>query len=206
MGRLRVAGVIVLLYVLPFALVALGIIPVDWRRFLYVLAGIVALGVALTLRALPRDFGFRWDNARPAAIAYGVPTLLGIAAIIAVSLAIGRRVRPEWWLVPHFRYALLLPVSAAQEFFYRGTLTILLSRISTAAPFLVLVNAFLFAFLHVIFPDPWFVLPGTFAVGIVFSLLWLTHPNVWIASAAHVALNAPFVLFCFGSFDRTCLA
>ena len=49
-----------------------------------------------------------------------------------------------------------------------------------------------------------FVLPLAFLGGIAFAALWLRWLNLWIASAAHVMLNAAFTLFCFGGFDGSC--
>lgn len=197
---------VVTLFVLPFAFVAVGVIPVDVRRWVYVIAGILAIGVVMRERWTLRDLGFRWDTARPSAIAYGLVTLIAVTLIVAVSFALDRVPRPEWWLVPHFRYGFFLPISAAQELFYRSILMLLLRRISTTPIFLILANASLFAFLHVIFPDPWFVIPGTFALGVVLAWLWIRYPNFWIASLAHTFMNAVFVLFCFGSFDRSCIS
>lgn len=205
MRRASVMTTILVLYLLPFALVAGGVVPVELRRWLYVVGGIAAFVIVRHARLSWRDFGFRWDNARAALVPYAAFALLGATGIVAVALASGRVPRAEWWLAPHFRYMLLIPVSAAQEFFYRGMLMPMLAVVTQRRWVIILLNAALFAFLHIIFPDPLIVLPLSFLGGAVFAALWLRWPNIWLASAAHVVLNASFVLFCFGSFDGICV-
>lgn len=199
-------AIILSIFVLPFALVWGGVVPVEYRRWLYVVVGCIALVVAKRERWSWRDLGFRWDNVRGALLPYAVFAIVGVAVIIAIAFGVGRTVRQQWWLAPHFAYGLLIPVSAAQELFYRALLIPLLARVHPNRVFVVLANAALFAFLHVIFPDPAIVLPVSFLGGVVFTWLWLRWPNFWLASAAHVVLNAAFTLVCFGGFDESCLS
>ncbi len=204
MRRWTVALAILSCFVLPFAFVIGGVIPVDQRRWWYALAGLLALGVARWTGASLRDLGFRGGNARAAVLPYTAFALLGAVVIVVVAVSIGRVPRTSWWLVPHFRYGILIPVSAAQEFFYRGLLTVLLQRLTASPSAIIVANASLFAFLHTIFPEPAVVLPLSFLGGFVFTALWLRLPNLWLASAAHAVLNFVFVLFCFGSFETSC--
>ncbi|MDO8599393.1 MAG: CPBP family intramembrane metalloprotease [bacterium] len=204
-GRIRTMLIIATIFALPFALVWGGVVPVDLRRWLYAAAGVVAFGVVLQSGLSLRDLGFRWDNARAAALPYALFAIVGAAAIVAFALAVGRMPRAEWWLAPHFAYGIIIPISVAQEFFYRSMLVPLLQRLSHVRSFVIIVNAALFAFLHIIFPDPAIVLPSTFLAGVIFAWLWLRWPNIWIASATHIVLNAAFVLFCFGGFETSCI-
>lgn len=204
MRRGTAIAIIFIIFVLPFALVWGGVVPVEYRRWLYAIVGLAAFAIARRQWTW-RELGFRWDNARAAVLPYAAFAIVGAIAIIAVSLAIGRSPRTTWWLAPHFRYGLLLPISAAQELFYRSILIPILQRIVPVRWFVILADAALFAFLHIIFPDPWIVMPVTFIGGILFTAIWLRYPNFWLASVAHVALNAVFVLFCFGSIERSCL-
>lgn len=204
MRRSSAFAFIIALYILPFALVAGGVVPVELRRWLYVVGGIAAFVIVRHARFSWRDFGFRWDNARAALLPYAAFAVLGAAGIIAVALASGRVPRTEWWLAPHFRYGLLIPVSAAQEFFYRGMLMPMLAVVTQRRWLIIVINAALFAFLHIIFPDPFTVLPFSFLGGTVFAALWLRWPNIWLASAVHIVLNAAFTMFCYGGFDGSC--
>lgn len=205
MRRSSAITAIIALYVLPFALVMGGAVPVDLRRWLYVVGGIAAFVIVRYARLSWRDFGFRWDNARAALLPYAAFAVLGAMGIVAVAIGSGRVPRVEWWLAPHFRYGLLIPVSAAQEFFYRGMLMPLLAVVTPRRGVIILLNAALFAFLHIVFPDPATVLPLSFLGGLVFAALWLRWPNIWIASAAHIVLNAAFTMFCYGGFDGSCV-
>ena len=206
MRRTSTAIVTLLIFVLPFALVWGGVVPVEVRWWLYAVAGAVAFAVVRRVGLSWRDLGFRWDNTRAAWLPYAALAVLGVAAIVIVARVAGRVPRAEWWLAPHFAYGLLIPVSVVQEFFFRGLLIPLLQRVNQRRWFVITADASLFAFLHVIFPDPASVLPLSFLGGIVFAWLWLRWPNIWLASAAHVVLNAAFVLFCFGSFEMSCMA
>lgn len=205
MRRGVLVGAIAAIYILPFALVAGGVVPVEFRRWLYVLAGVVALGVAWRVGLSLRSLGIRWDNVRIAWLPYAVFAVVGIPAIVAVALADGRHVREAWWTQAHFQ-GIFIPVSLAQELFYRSILIPLLALLTNRRWVIILANATLFAFLHIIFPDPVVVLPLTFLAGLVFAALWLRWPNLWLASAAHVVLNVAFTLFCFGGFDGSCSA
>ncbi|MBI4449854.1 CPBP family intramembrane metalloprotease [Candidatus Uhrbacteria bacterium] len=206
MRRGTTIGFILALFVLPFALVWGGVVPVELRRWLYVVAGIATFAIARRQHWSLRELGFRWDNARAAALPYAILAIVGATTIVAIALGTGRVVRAQWWLTPHFAYGLLIPVSAAQELFYRALLIPLLARVHPNHTFIVLINATLFAFLHVIFPDPAIVLPLSFVGGIAFTALWLRWPNLWLASAVHIILNASFTLFCFGGFETSCIA
>ncbi|MDP3771139.1 MAG: type II CAAX endopeptidase family protein [bacterium] len=203
-SRIHAVAIILALFVLPFALVWGGVVPVEFRRWLYVVAGIATFVIARRQHWSLRELGFRWDNARAAALPYAILAIVGAATIIAIALGTGRVLRAQWWLTPHFAYGLLIPVSAAQELFYRALLIPLLARVHSNRAFVVLINAALFAFLHVIFPDPAIVLPLSFVGGIAFAALWLRWPNLWLASAAHILLNAAFTLFCFGTLETSC--
>lgn len=205
MRRSAVIILIILLYILPFALVVGGVVSVELRRLLYVIGGIVAFIFTRHARLSWRDFGFRLDNARAALLPYAAFAVLGAAGIVAVALASGRVPRAEWWLAPHFRYGLLIPVSAAQEFFYRGMLMPMLAVVTQRRWLVVLLNAALFTFLHIIFPDSAIVLPLAFLGGLVFAALWLRWSNIWLASATHIVLNAAFTMFCYGGFVRSCV-
>ena len=205
MKRPAAIAIVLALFVLPFALVAGGVVPVDLRRWLYIFAGVVTIAVARREGWSFRDLGIRWDNARAAALPYGILAALGAMAIVTVALAMGRVPAVAWWAKPHFALGLFIPVSAAQELFYRGLLIPLLQCIHAARWFVIVANAALFAFLHIIFPNAPVVMPLSFLGGLVFAWLWLRWPNLWLASAAHVVLNAAFVLFCFGSFDGSCI-
>lgn len=196
--------IIATIFVLPFALVWGGVVPVDLRRWLYAAAGVVAFGVVVQSGLSLRDLGFRWDNARAAALPYACFAIAGAIAIVAFALAVGRTLRAEWWIAPHFAYGIIVPISVAQEFFYRSMLVPLLQRLSHARAFVIIAGAALFAFLHIIFPDPVIVLPSTFLAGVIFTLIWIRWPNIWLASATHIILNAAFVLFCFGGFETSC--
>ncbi|MDO8463346.1 MAG: CPBP family intramembrane metalloprotease [bacterium] len=201
---LRMITAIVGIFVVPFLLVEIGVIPVELRRWVYVAVGIVALAVAVKRYSM-REMGVQWANVRVAVLAYGLFAVVGAAGIVGVALATGRVLRPEWWLAPHFRYGVLIPVSVAQEFFYRSMLMPMLREVLRSPRMVIVVNAALFTLLHVVFPDPAIVLPLSFLGGIVFATLWTRWPNIWLASATHVVLNAAFTLFCFGGFETSCI-
>jgi membrane protease YdiL (CAAX protease family) len=192
------------LFVLPIILLMVDVVPVAQRHWVLIaVVGAVAV-VARYHRWSWRDLGCRVDTVRTAVIPYAILATIGAAFVVAIASMSGRAVRLNWWLAPHV-WGLFLPISIAQEFLYRSVLIPLLRRIHRASWFVIGVNAALFAFMHVLFPDPQFVLPMTFLAGTAFAALWLRWPNLWLASAVHAVMNLSFVLFCFGGYETSCL-
>lgn len=94
----------------------------------------------------------------------------------------------NWWTSLRF-LGLFIPVSIAQELAYRSFLMPRLKMVFHDAFTVVLVNAGLFAMLHLFYPEPSLVLPLAFAGGLGFATLYYIYPNVWLASFAHILLN-----------------
>ena len=53
----------------------------------------------------------------------------------------------------------------------------------------ILVNAGLFAMLHLFYPEPALVLPLAFIGGLGFATLYYVYPNFWLSSFAHIIFN-----------------
>ena len=203
-SRTRAVVQIVVLFVFPIALIASGVVPVS-QRF-WVLLAVVAVVASIVVRdpLLWSAMGVRTGNLRSAVVPYTALAIVGVVVVVVVAAFAGRSPRMNWWASPHF-WGIFFIISAAQEFLYRGFLISKLKDIVRSSILVIVVDATLFALLHVIFPDPALVLPMSFLAGLALAALWLRWPNLLLASVAHAVLNVSFVMYCFGSFATSCM-
>src|SRR3989338_2481571 len=160
------------LFVLPIVLLMSDVVPVAQRHWVLVAVVGAVAAVVWGNRWSWRDLGCRADNVYRAIIPYTIFAAVGVVFVIAIANMSGRTVRAQWWFAPHF-WGLFLQISIAQEFLYRSVLVPFLQRIHRASWFVIGANAVLFAFMHVIFPDPQFVLPMTLLAGAALTWMWL---------------------------------
>ena len=178
---------IAVLFVAPVLLIKLYRGTPRFRLLLFVAAllGIVAVGLihGLTLYQM----GFRLDTALQATILYVPFTVLSMLCLLLFAVALGAKQQKPWKYDPFFVPAALL-LSAGQQLVYQGVLLqLLLLQYSTGVA--VVVTAFLYAFLHILFPRPLFNLAFTFVGGLVFAWIYVVEPNFLVASVAHTILN-----------------
>lgn len=101
-----------------------------------------------------------------------------------------------WYRDMHLLF-FFIPISIAQEFLYRSFLMRELSSLHLSFFSVILVNTFLFTFLHVIYGSLSFVLPMTFVAGIGFAWMFKKYPNFYLISLSHALLNFTAVLYTF---------
>lgn len=121
-------------------------------------------------------------------IPYLIFTIIGIFGIKFFALKFGFESYQNWWNSAQF-LILFIPLSIAQEFAYRSFLMPHLKKIFSDSITIILVNAGLFAMLHLFYPEPSLVLPLAFIGGLGFATLYYVYPNFWLASFAHIVLN-----------------
>lgn len=101
----------------------------------------------------------------------------------------------------HFLYGFIL-VSILQEFIFRGFLIPELQTFIASPLFVILVNAVLFAFMHIIYADDALPLVGIFLGGIGFAAMYVYFPSLILVMIAHAILNFLVVYFGFFSQER----
>jgi membrane protease YdiL (CAAX protease family) len=127
---------------------------------------------------------------------YFLATSLALCGIILFSEWMGRVSVSHGWTKPHFLF-LFIVVSFFQEFAFRGFLMPLLKKIFSDGVTIVLLNALLFAVMHVIYPFPVIGLPLAFLGGIFFAALYHKYPNLILVTIAHSVLNFAMVWYGF---------
>ena len=122
---------------------------------------------------------------------YFVFTFVGVISLIFISELvpeIENREVYEWWEDVRF-LLLFVPISVLQEVVFRGILMHMLLKAFRNIPFIILVNASLFALIHIIYLNTDIILPVTFIGGIGFALMYYKYPNLILISISHTVLN-----------------
>lgn len=178
------------LYILPTLLLFYRIVPGNFRV-------IVLFGVALLLYGIIKrsgwtynDLGFKKDFIKDI-LPYMVFTIIGVLALVLMSELVPQienRQAYEWWEDARF-LLLFIPISVLQEVVFRGILMHMLKRAFSNPIFIILLNAALFALIHIIYIDAKIILPLTFIGGIGFAWIYYKYPNLVMISISHTILN-----------------
>lgn len=185
----RLAGMILGIYVCPVALVATGVIPFAWRFGVLLAMTLAAAGIAAaSKRHTVHGLGLGLPGAGQVLRWAVLPSviLIGVIAlgVLPVHHADGGVVAGRMAF-----YVFFVCVSApAQEFLYRSFLFAELgeSRIPPTAT--VLVSAALFGFMHIIYRDLNTVLL-TLGAGLVWATVFQMTRRVSITAVSHAVLG-----------------
>jgi uncharacterized protein len=175
------------IFILPIALIATGIVPVSWRMLVLCISLLLIIGIVRHERISDADMGIR-NISFGALFFYTLFAIIGSLALWKGADVLMLSRSGIWWHDAHFVF-LFLPVSLLQEIAYRGFLFPKLQVLFKNPTVIVLVNALIFGFLHVIYPFPLTMLIVSTIGGIGFSLLYYRFPNLLLVSAAHAVLN-----------------
>ncbi len=187
---------IVYLFIAPVFLIYIGVIPHSWRLLvllcvIFLIWGIIRYQHWTNLQlGLANLFQFR------AILAWSLFTLVGLGAIIFFAKEFDFHPlnllnwSESWRLILFF-----IPISVLQEVAYRAFLTERLKEFSFSLPHRIVLNAVLFALLHIIYPYAAITLPVAFVGGVLFSWIYEKHPDLVLACIAHCILNFTAVLF-----------
>ena len=158
------------------------------KRWSYLGAGVVLLlFLAIVIRRRSdsaRDLGLRADNLRAAAPVYGLVTAALAGAVVIWALALGRSpldasVLPLLALYPAW--------ALVQQLAFQGILHRRLATLTRRPALSVAITSVCFASVH--FGSP--LLVGlTFVAGVVWSVLFMRWPNLWLLAASHTVLAA----------------
>lgn len=103
----------------------------------------------------------------------------------------------ELWTNIYYPLWLVFPVSIVQEIFFRGWLMPVLRKHFKSALAVILLNAAIYASVHVIFPYSEFLLPGSFILGLAYAGLYYYRPNLLLIILCHVLFNVFVMPYCF---------
>ena len=185
-----------MIFVVPVALLYFGIIPIEWRFFVLTFCALMLYGIIRKEKWNMEMLGIREFHTEKQLKPYIIFTLIGIFFIIGTALFFGMNPKISTDNALHL-FLLFIPVSAFQEFAYRGFLMPILYRIYKSPVRIVFVNALLFTFLHIIYPDAYVSLPLAFIGGVGISMMYLRYPNLILISIAHAIFNFTAVVYGF---------
>jgi len=157
---------------------------------------LLMLGIIHHARWTHADVGITKDFMKDI-LPYTLFTAAGVAFVLWLAQIVPHTPLIEWWEDVKF-LLLFIPISVLQEVIFRGVLMNLLKRAFTSPIFIIVLNACVFALMHVIYLNSSFVLPFTFIAGVGFAWMYYKYPNLILISISHTILN--FVAMIFGFF------
>lgn len=138
-----------------------------------------------------QDIGFRFDNFKEAVPWYGLSAILGVAGLWFYSVVFNiERVAVNQNTLMYYSIA----GSIAQEVLYRGYLMRLGKQLFGDGAVNSSVNIIVFVGMHVFYPGFWEKLPILIPAGVLFTLLYKKHPNIFLVSCVHILLNGVAVI------------
>jgi membrane protease YdiL (CAAX protease family) len=157
---------------------------------------LITIGIVIVEHWSLAKLGIRLDNIASSLLPYALFTIAGALGIFLIAKAIKRSITADWKKNSHFLGFFIL-ISFAQELIFRGFLMPELEKIFSSAILIIGVNAFLFAFMHAIYPNRKLTLPFAFIAGLGFAAIYFYFPNLVLITIAHSILNFVAVLFSF---------
>ena len=178
------------LYVIPTLLLYYKIIPGQFRLVMLFSVALFLYGIIKRAHWTYEDLEIR-KNFIKDLFPYAIFTILGVALLYYMSEAvpaIEAREHYRWWENARF-LALFIPISVLQEIIVRGILMHMLKRALKSIPFIIILNASLFALIHIIYLNTSIIMPLTFIGGLGFAWMYHKYPNLIMISISHTVLN-----------------
>lgn len=190
---------IFILFILPVVLIYFKIIPFKYKLYILGVVVLSSLAIVVLEKWGLEKIGLQLETTVEYAIPYFLFTLsLGIALLLISKLQ-KRGVTPQWWKNSHFLYGFIL-VSVLQEFVFRGFLIPELQSLFSSTILVILINATLFAFMHIIYSDDTKALVMIFLGGIGFASMYVYFPSLILIAISHTILN--FIAVYYGFFNE----
>lgn len=187
---------ILYLYIIPTLLLYFNIIHEDFRVVLLFVVALLLFGIVKHAKWTYFDMGISRDFMKDIT-PHILFTLGGVFFLIWLSQIVPHEPFLGWW--KNLKFLLLfIPISVLQEIIFRGVLMNMLLRVFRNPIFIIILNAGVFALMHVIYLNFKFVLPMTFIAGIGFAWMYYRYKNLILISASHTVLN--FVAMILGFF------
>jgi len=184
------------LFIIPILLLYFKILPSNLRFVMILGVTLVLLGVVHRAKWTHTDVGINKDFMKDI-VPYSLFTVGGVLFIVWLAQVVPHNPFLKW--DDNIRFLLLfIPLSVLQEIIFRGILMNMLGRVLTSPVFIILLNASIFAMMHVVYLNSIFVLPMTFIAGIGFAWMYYQYKNLPLISISHIILN--FVAMTLGFF------
>jgi membrane protease YdiL (CAAX protease family) len=178
---------ILYLYAIPVLLLYFKVLPGNFRFLMLVGVAGLLFGIVKHAHWTYEDLGVRKDFMKDI-VPYSLFTAGGIFFLVWLGQIVSHTPLLEWWENAKF-LLLFIPISILQEIIFRGILMNMLRRAFKSPIFIILLNASVFALMHVIYLNSTFVLPMTFIAGIGFAWIYYQYENLPLISIAHTILN-----------------
>jgi membrane protease YdiL (CAAX protease family) len=178
---------ILYLYIVPVHLLYFGVIPPQFRVLMLFGVALLLYGIVKQARWTYQEMGIQKDFLKDI-LPYTLFTVGGVAFCIWLASVVPHEPFLKWWENKRF-LILFIPLSVVQEVVFRGVLMRLLRKAFVNPIFIITLNAFLFALIHVIYLHSIFVLPFTFIAGVGFAWMYYQYPNLVLVSVSHTILN-----------------
>ncbi len=187
---------ILYLFVIPILLLYFKVLPGSFRFAMIFSVAVLLLGIIYRAKWTHNDVGIDKDFMKDI-VPYALFTVGGVFFIVWLAQIVPHSPFLQWW--ENIRFLLLfIPLSILQEIIFRGVLMNMLERVFISPIFIILLNASIFAMMHVIYLNSIFVLPMTFIAGIGFAWMYYQYKNLILISVSHTVLN--FVAMILGFF------
>jgi membrane protease YdiL (CAAX protease family) len=168
----------------------------SWRFILLSVSSLFIYGIIRREEWSLKEMGIRHDNLKKALPFYLVFTILGIVILLLIKdLAELPKITDKAFIIK--TWVFFLPISFFQEFAFRSFLIPRLKSVFHNKYTIIFINAILFTFLHIIYPNMAVVLPLIFVSGLLFAWLYLKYPNLVLISISHSILNILAMLLGF---------
>lgn len=178
---------ILYLYIIPVLLLYFKILPGNFRFLMLFGIAILLYGIVKHDHWTYSDLGINKDFMKDI-IPYALFTVGGVFFLVWLAQVVPHEPFLKWDDNTKF-LLLFIPISILQEIIFRGILMNMLRRAFKSPIFIIILNASVFAFLHVIYLNSIFVLPMTFIAGVGFAWIYYQYENLPLISVAHTILN-----------------
>lgn len=189
--------ILCVLFVLPVVLWYFKFIPFRYRFHTLAVVGVCIVAIVIVKGWGAQTPGLQGNVVRSYAVPYALFTLCAGVALYIFAKLLKRTGTERWWRMGHFLYGFVL-FSALQEFVFRGFLIHELQSIISVTWLVILVNALLFTWMHVIYSDDGKALLMIFCGGIGFAAMYVVFPSLILVSISHMILN--FIAVYYGFF------
>lgn len=170
----------------------------KYRIHVLSLICLITIGIIVLEKWSLFALGIRIDNIKESLIPYIAFTTVGVLCLIMVAKLLKNKPEKAFYKQTHFIFGFVL-VSILQEFLFRSFLIPKLSLITSSTIIIILINALLFTFMHIIYFNKKSILILLFVSGLIFAYLYLRFPNFILISISHSILNYFAVMFGFFS-------
>lgn len=192
---------ILILFIVPVMLLYFKKINFKYRIHVLILICIITIGIIIFERWSLFDLGIRMDNIEENLIPYALFTIIGVFSLITAAKVLKKVPEKDFYKQKHF-IAGFIALSVLQEFLFRSFLIVKLGFIFNSLFLIILINAFIFTIMHLIYFNKKSILVLLFCSGIVFAYLYLNYPNLILISISHSILNYIAVMYGFFSIEK----